>query len=58
MKPAPFTFHAPHTIDDLVELLAQLGAGGQSFVGHYPIRQRGTFCGSIAHARQMRGTEA
>lgn len=119
MKPSPFKYHAPPTVDLLLALLAQFGgdgkviAGGQSLVpamnfrlarpahlfdlngvagldflrseggrlrigalirhaafdaqaadgplgkllsevarhiGHYPIRQRGTFCGSIAHA--------
>src|SRR5918993_5231097 len=120
MKPAPFTYHAPKTIEDAVTALAQLAgddgrilAGGQSLVptmafrlarpahlvdingikalaeltattaslsigacvrhaafhrpvmdgplgkllsavvrhiGHYPIRTRGTFCGSLAHA--------
>ena len=119
MKPAPFEFHAPATIDAMVELLASCGddgkiiAGGQSLIptmnfrlarparlldvngvseldflrtaggrlrigaltrhaafhspvvdsplgrllaevvrniAHYPIRQRGTFCGSVAHA--------
>jgi len=119
MKPAPFEFHAPATIDAVVELLARRGeegkiiAGGQSLIptmnfrlarpaclidvngvseldflriaggrlrvgaltrhaafhrpvadgplggllaevvrdiAHYPIRQRGTFCGSVAHA--------
>lgn len=119
MKPAPFEFHAPATIDAIVELLARRGddgkiiAGGQSLIptmnfrlarpanlfdvngvreldflrvasgqlhigaltrhaafhrpvvegplgrllaevvrniAHYPIRQRGTFCGSVAHA--------
>lgn len=119
MKPAPFKFYAPATIDAMVELLAKCGddgkiiAGGQSLIptmnfrlarpaslfdvngvseldflrivsgrlhigaltrhaafhrsvvdgplghlltevarhiGHYPIRQRGTFCGSVAHS--------
>ena len=119
MKPAPFKYHAPATVDAMVALLAEFGddgkviAGGQSLVptmnfrlarpgclfdlngvtaldflraeggklrigalarhaafhravvdgplgrlladvaqhiGHYPIRQRGTFCGSVAHA--------
>src|SRR5436853_3781021 len=120
MKPAPFTYHAPTSVDEAVALLAQWGpqdgrvlAGGQSLVptmafrlarpahlvdingiaalgrlavadgklaigacvrhaafhrppvdgplgallakvvrhiAHYPIRTRGTFCGSIAHA--------
>jgi carbon-monoxide dehydrogenase medium subunit len=120
MKPAPFQYHAPKTIDEAVETLAQVAgedgrvlAGGQSLVpimafrlarpghlvdingvtalrrlavdgdwlsigacvrhaafhrpvtdgplgrllttvvrhiAHYPIRTRGTFCGSIAHA--------
>ena len=120
MKPAPFIFHAPKTVDDVVAKLAELGpldgrilAGGQSLVpmmafrmarpahlidinsvagldrlavedgvltigasvrhaafhrrvvpgpagvllslvasniAHYPIRLRGTFCGSLAHA--------
>jgi carbon-monoxide dehydrogenase medium subunit len=120
MKPAPFTYHAPQTIEDAVAMLARLGpedgrilAGGQSLVptmafrlarprhlidingvagldrlevvngklcigacvrhsaferpitkdplgrlmaevvqhiAHHPIRNRGTFCGSIAHA--------
>jgi carbon-monoxide dehydrogenase medium subunit len=120
MKPAPFVYHAPTTIDDTVALLAELAgddgrilAGGQSLVptmafrlarpahlidinsvaaldrlaiagdalaigacvrhsafhrppvegplgalmafvvrhiAHYPIRVRGTFCGSLAHA--------
>jgi len=120
MKPAPFTYHAPASVDEAVALLAQWGpqdgrilAGGQSLVptmafrvarpahlidingigelaqitskdgvlsigacvrhaafetdrvpgptgnllrkvvrniAHYPIRTRGTFCGSIAHA--------
>src|SRR6478609_6173895 len=120
MKPAPFRYHAPKTIDEAVETLAQVAAedgrvlaGGQSLVpimafrlarpghlvdingvaalrrlavdgdrlsigacvrhaafhkpvvdgplgrllarvvrhiAHYPIRTRGTFCGSIAHA--------
>jgi len=120
MKPAPFTYHSPASIDEAVALLAQWGpqdgrilAGGQSLVptmafrvarpahlidingiaeldaiavkdgvlsigacvrhaafetgdvpgptgallrkvvghiAHYPIRTRGTFCGSIAHA--------
>jgi|ERR1051326_2796375 carbon-monoxide dehydrogenase medium subunit len=120
MKPAPFTYHAPTSVDEAVTLLAQWGphdgrvlAGGQSLIptmafrvarpahlidingiaelagmsvddgvltigacvrhaafesdavpgptgallrqvvrniAHYPIRTRGTFCGSIAHA--------
>ena len=120
MKPAPFTYHRPATIEDAVRLLAELAplegrvlAGGQSLVpimafrlarpahlidinavagldglverdgplrigarvrhaafhrpvvdgplgallahvvrhiAHYPIRVRGTFCGSLAHA--------
>jgi carbon-monoxide dehydrogenase medium subunit len=120
MKPAPFRYHAPKTIDEALALLAEVApedgrilAGGQSLVptmafrlarpthlvdingvaaldrlevegdelcigacvrheafrrpvvagplgqllsvvvrhiGHYPIRTRGTFCGSIAHA--------
>jgi aerobic carbon-monoxide dehydrogenase medium subunit len=120
MKPAPFTYHAPTSVDEAVALLAQWGpqdgrvlAGGQSLIptmafrvarpahlidingiaelagisvkdgvlaigacvrhaaferdavagptgallrqvvrhiAHYPIRTRGTFCGSIAHA--------
>jgi carbon-monoxide dehydrogenase medium subunit len=120
MKPAPFSYHAPTTVDEAVALLAKLGqhdgrvlAGGQSLVptmafriaqpahlidingivelaslktegdvayigacvrhaafegealpgvtgallrkvvqniAHYPIRTRGTFCGSIANA--------
>src|SRR6516165_1106416 len=91
MKPAPFRYHAPKTIEEAVETLAEVAsedgrvlAGGQSLVpimafrlarpahlvdingvdgllgrllatvvrhiAHYPIRTRGTFCGSIAHA--------
>jgi aerobic carbon-monoxide dehydrogenase medium subunit len=117
MKPAPFTYHVPATVDEAVSLLAQLAdarviAGGQSVVpmmafrlarpthlidinriaelerlaveggvlrigaivrhaaleeggggglqrllatmahsiAHMPIRNRGTFCGSLAHA--------
>jgi carbon-monoxide dehydrogenase medium subunit len=120
MKPAPFTYHAPASVDEAVALLARWGpqdgrvlAGGQSLVAtmafrvarpahlidingigelahitikdgvlsigacvrhatfernsvpgptgallrkvvrniaHYPIRTRGTFCGSVAHA--------
>jgi carbon-monoxide dehydrogenase medium subunit len=120
MKPAPFTYHAPRTIEDAVSILAEVApddgrvlAGGQSLVptmafrlarpghlvdinrvegldllsadsdgltigaavrhaafhrpvadgplgrllsdvvhhiGHVPIRSRGTFCGSLAHA--------
>jgi carbon-monoxide dehydrogenase medium subunit len=120
MKPAPFVYHAPRTIDETVAMLAELApedgrilAGGQSLVptmafrlarpahlidingvaglerlaieadaiaigacvrhgafhrpivagptgallsavvphiAHYPIRMRGTFCGSLAHA--------
>ncbi len=120
MKPAPFRYHAPSTIDDAVAILAEVApedgrilAGGQSLVpamafrlarpgdlvdintvagldaletvdgalrigalvrhaafhepvtegptgellaavvrhiAHYPIRARGTFCGSLAHA--------
>ena len=120
MKPAPFVYHAPKTVDEVVAKLAELGpldgrilAGGQSLVpmmafrmarpahlidinsvtgldrlavdgnmlsiaarvrhaafhrpvvpgptgallsvvasniAHYPIRLRGTFCGSLAHA--------
>ncbi len=120
MKPAPFVYHAPKTVEDAVAKLAELGpqdgrvlAGGQSLVpmmafrmarpahlidinlvagldrlaiesdklsicacvrhaafhspvapgptgallssvvsniAHYPIRLRGTFCGSLAHA--------
>jgi aerobic carbon-monoxide dehydrogenase medium subunit len=120
MKPAPFQYHAPRTIDEAVALLAEVApqdgrvlAGGQSLVpimafrlarpahlvdingvealrrlavenerlcigacvrhaafhrpvvdgplgkllatvvrhiAHYPIRTRGTFCGSVAHA--------
>jgi aerobic carbon-monoxide dehydrogenase medium subunit len=120
MKPAPFTYHAPASVDEAVSLLAQWGpqdgcilAGGQSLIptmafrvarpahlidingigelartsvkdgvlsigacvrhaafesdtvpgptgallrkvvrniAHYPIRTRGTFCGSVAHA--------
>lgn len=120
MKPAPFTYHAPRTVEEAVTILAEVApedgrilAGGQSLVptmafrlarpghlvdinglaelqrlecaehvlsigasvrhsafhrpnfnavlgslmadvvrhiAHYPIRTRGTFCGSIAHA--------
>jgi len=120
VKPAPFVYHAPRTVEDAVAMLAELGpqdgrvlAGGQSLVpmmafrmarpahlidinavagfdrlategdtlsiaacvrhaafhrpvvagptgallstvvaniAHYPIRLRGTFCGSLAHA--------
>jgi len=120
MKPAPFTYHAPASVDEAVSLLAHWGpqdgrilAGGQSLIptmafrvarpahlidingigelagisvkdgvlsigacvrhaafesdtvpgptgallrkvvrniAHYPIRTRGTFCGSVAHA--------
>ena len=120
MKPAPFRYHTPHSVDEAVALLAEVGpddgrvlAGGQSLVpmmalrlarpedlvdinsiselghlaadgkwlsigacvrhsafhrevvgnplaallsevanhiAHYPIRTRGTFCGSLAHA--------
>jgi carbon-monoxide dehydrogenase medium subunit len=120
MKPAPFTRHVPHTIDEAVKILSEVApqdgrvlAGGQSLVpimafrmarpahlvdinevagldklkvengklvigarvrhaafhkpvtpgplgallsnvvrniAHYPIRMRGTFCGSLAHA--------
>jgi len=120
MKPAPFQYHAPTTVDEAVKMLAEFGgadgrvlAGGQSLVpimafrlarpahlvdingvealkrlavdgnklsigacvrhaafhkpvvdgplgrllakvvrhiAHYPIRTRGTFCGSVAHA--------
>src|SRR5712671_754392 len=120
MKPAPFRYHAPKTIEEAVETLAEVApedgrvlAGGQSlvpimafrlarpahlvdingvealsrlaveggklcigacvrhaafhkpvvdgplgrllttvvhYIAHYPIRTRGTFCGSIAHA--------
>jgi carbon-monoxide dehydrogenase medium subunit len=120
MKPAPFTYHAPTSVDEAVALLGEFGprdgrvlAGGQSLIptmafrvarpahlidingiaelatmavrdgvlaigacvrhaaferdavpgatgallrqvvrhiAHYPIRTRGTFCGSIAHA--------
>lgn len=120
VKPAPFTYHRPQTLEETVQLLAALApqdgrvlAGGQSLVpimnfrlarpahlidintvagldrlavedgvlrigarvrhaaferpvepgplgamlaqvvrhiGHYPIRRRGTFCGSLAHA--------
>jgi carbon-monoxide dehydrogenase medium subunit len=121
MKPAPFTYHAPKTIDEAVAMLAEFApqdgrilAGGQSLIpamafrlarpehlidinrvrdldklvvdgaflsigalvrhaafhkadpahgplgkllsdvvhhiAHYPIRMRGTFCGSLAHA--------
>jgi len=120
MKPAPFRYHAPKTLDEAVAILAEVApedgrvlAGGQSLVptmafrlarpahlvdingikslekvalkgdglsigacvrhaafhrpvadgplgnllstvvrhiGHYPIRTRGTFCGSLAHA--------
>lgn len=120
MKPAPFRYHAPKTVEDAVAILAEVGpedgrvlAGGQSLVpamafrlarpgdlvdintvagldrleadgdvlrigalvrhaafyrpvtdgptgallavvvrhiAHYPIRARGTFCGSLAHA--------
>jgi carbon-monoxide dehydrogenase medium subunit len=84
MKPAPFQYHAPKTVEEALELLAEYAdddgrvlAGGQSLVptmafrlarprhlvdingvkeldyievAHHPIRARGTFCGSIAHA--------
>ncbi len=88
MKPARFRYHAPKTIEEAVDTLAEVAAedgrvlaGGQSLVpimafrlarpahlvdingvealrrlavdggrAHYPIRTRGTFCGSIAHA--------
>jgi len=120
MKPAPFTRHVPHTVDEAVKILSEVApqdgrvlAGGQSLVpimafrmarpahlvdinevagldklkvengkliigarvrhaafhkpvtpgplgallsnvvrniAHYPIRMRGTFCGSLAHA--------
>jgi carbon-monoxide dehydrogenase medium subunit len=98
MKPAPFQYHAPKTVEETLDLLAEFAeddgrvlAGGQSLapmmafrlakprhlvdingvaelnrlvvedgklcigavvrhVAHYPIRTRGTFCGSVAHA--------
>jgi carbon-monoxide dehydrogenase medium subunit len=120
VKPAPFTYHAPHSIDEAIALLSALApedgrilAGGQSlvpamafrlakpghlidinniavlgrlvvegdalsisacarhaafhlpvvsgplgalmcvvvrYIAHYPIRERGTFCGSLAYA--------
>ena len=38
MKPAPFDYHAPHSVEEAIDLLARLGpdarplAGGQSLV--------------------------
>jgi carbon-monoxide dehydrogenase medium subunit len=39
-------FHRPVTPGPTGELLAQVVA----HIAHYPIRQRGTFCGSLAHS--------
>jgi carbon-monoxide dehydrogenase medium subunit len=39
-------FHRPATADRLGELLAVVSR----HIAHYPIRLRGTFCGSLAHA--------
>ncbi|HVB82367.1 MAG TPA: FAD binding domain-containing protein [Candidatus Binataceae bacterium] len=39
-------FHRPVTTNRLGELLAAVSR----YIAHYPIRLRGTFCGSLAHA--------
>lgn len=39
-------FHRPVVDGPLGRLLAEVAR----HIGHYPIRQRGTFCGSVAHA--------
>jgi carbon-monoxide dehydrogenase medium subunit len=39
-------FHRPVCANPLGALLAQVS----HYIAHYPIRQRGTFCGSLAHA--------
>lgn len=39
-------FHRPVVDGPLGRLLAEVA----HHIGHYPIRQRGTFCGSVAHA--------
>ena len=45
MKPAPFEYHAPRTVDDAVSMLAEFAgrggrviAGGQSFVPMMAVR--------------------
>ena len=39
-------FHHPDAAGRLGDLLHRIA----NYIGHYPVRQRGTFCGSLAHA--------
>src|SRR6266576_2604649 len=57
MKPARFRYHAPKTIEEALDTLAEVApedgrvlSAVVRHIAHYPIRTRGTFCGSIAHA--------
>src|SRR5437588_170795 len=65
MKPAAFRYHAPTTVEEAVATLAEVAADDGPVldgplgrllatvvrhIAHHPIRTRGTFCGSIAHA--------
>lgn len=62
MKPAPFSHHAPETVDEAVALLAELGpdakvlAGGQSLVPLMNLRlARPTALVDLAHTRDIDG---
>jgi carbon-monoxide dehydrogenase medium subunit len=64
MKPAPFTYHAPGTLDDALELLADLGddarviAGGQSLVPMLNLRlARFDHLVDISRIDELRGIE-
>ena len=64
MKPAPFQYHAPTTVDDAVQLLAELGdeakvlAGGQSLVPMLNLRlARFEHLVDIGRIGELRGIE-
>ena len=64
MKPAPFSYHAPTTVDEAVALLAELGdeakvlAGGQSLVPMLNLRlARFEHLVDIGRIGELRGIE-
>src|SRR5919205_1028220 len=57
MKPAPFTYHRARNVEHAAfeeatapPPLGRLLAEVARHIAHAPIRARGTFCGSLAHA--------